>query len=90
MHRLSMQQCLEIWLTVLLGLFFKLDVLSSTSTGTDMKPRSKVEPGRDEQRFKPRSKVELGRDEQRLKPRSKVEPGREEQRFPANRIRKSD
>ena len=43
-------------------------------------PRSKVEPGRDEQRLKPRSKVEPGRDEQRLKPRSKVEPGRDEQR----------
>ena len=51
MPRLSMQQCLEIWLTVLSGLSCKLEVLSSTSTSTDMKPRSKVEPGRDEQRF---------------------------------------
>ena len=68
MPRLSMQHCLEIWLTVLLGLFFKLDLLSSTSTATDMKPRSKVEPGRDEQRLEPQSKVEPGRDEQRFKP----------------------
>ena len=39
MPRLSMQQCLEIWLIVLSGLSCKLDVLSSASTSTDiMKP----------------------------------------------------
>ena len=49
MPRLSMQQCLEIWLTVLSDLSCKLDVLSSALTLTDiMKPLSKVEPGRDD------------------------------------------
>jgi len=51
MPRLSMQQCLEIWVTVLSGLPCKLEMLSGILTSTDMKPRSKVEPGRDEQRF---------------------------------------
>ena len=49
MPRLSMQQCLEIWLTVLSDLSCKLDVLSSALTLTDiMKPLPKVEPGRDD------------------------------------------
>ena len=52
MPRLSMQQCLEIWLIVLTGLYCKPDVLSSASTLTDiMKPRPNTEPGRYEQRF---------------------------------------
>ena len=52
MHRLSMLQCLEIWLIVLSGLSCKPDVLSSASTLTDvMRPRSNMEPGRDKQRF---------------------------------------
>ena len=52
MPRLSMQQYLEIWLIVLAGLSGKPDVLSSASMVTDiLKPRSNMEPGRDEQRF---------------------------------------
>ena len=47
-----MQQYLEIWLLVLAGLSGKPDVLSSASILTDiLKPRSNMEPGRDEQRF---------------------------------------
>ena len=47
-----MLQCLEIWLIVLAGLSCKPDVLSSASTLKDItKPRSNMEPGRDEQRF---------------------------------------
>ena len=47
MLRLSMQQCLEIWLIVLPGLSCKPDVLSSAPTLKDiMKPRSNMELGR--------------------------------------------
>ena len=51
---LSMQLFWEIWPRLLSGLFCELDMLSSAliSRLTDlMKPRSKVEPGREEQRF---------------------------------------
>jgi len=51
---LSMPLYLEVWVTFLSGLSRKLDVFLSASTSclTDiMKPRSNVEPGRDEQRF---------------------------------------